>query len=75
MSKTNLGNEGLELITPALSNSNLKLFLDISHNKISNADILFKSLNPDYQDSVLTGLVLAHNEISEVIALSDALIE
>ncbi|MFP3012648.1 MAG: hypothetical protein ACEY3D_06980 [Rickettsia sp.] len=74
LSNTNLGNQGLELITPALSNSNLNLFLDISGNKISNADILFKSLNPDYCDNVLTGLVLADNEISEVTELSDALI-
>lgn len=74
LSNTNLGNKGLELITPALCNNNLNLFLDLSDNKISNADILFKSLNPDYYDNVLTGLVLANNAISEVTKLSDALI-
>nr|WP_253307709.1 hypothetical protein [Rickettsia endosymbiont of Ceutorhynchus assimilis] len=74
LSNTNLGNIGVELITRALSKSDLTLFLDISNNRISEADILFKHLNSNDHNQVLTGLVLANNEISEVIELSDALI-
>ncbi|MCC8418595.1 MAG: hypothetical protein LN590_03265 [Rickettsia endosymbiont of Glossina mortisans submortisans] len=76
ISNTGLGDDGLKYVVDGLNNNQkyLNLLLDISANKISQADILFEHLNPSkHKNQVVSSLISANNGISKVQELSEAL--